>query len=173
MVPPKTNIVLMGFMGAGKTSVGRELATRLNRPFIDIDEEVERVRQKTIAGIFAEEGEAAFRGYERQLIRDAAMKEGCVIACGGGAILDDENVHALQQHGLLICLTASASVLFSRCRQSAVRPLLDAPADEAAFQQLWASRQPAYAAIPIQIDTTKMSIPAVVDYLLECKIVEA
>src|SRR5215470_5572891 len=99
-------IVLMGFMGTGKSEVGRRLAQRLGRAFVDTDQLVEERAGKRVAAIFADDGEPAFRGLERTAVADAAARAGAVIAVGGGAVLDPENVRVLRAAGVLVHLTA-------------------------------------------------------------------
>ena len=99
------NIILTGFMGTGKTSVGREVARRLGRPFIDMDAEIEARTGKSIPAIFAEEGEAHFRNLEAGLCRELSARRGLVIATGGGTLVNEENRRLMSSGGLVICLT--------------------------------------------------------------------
>jgi shikimate kinase len=107
-------IVLMGFMGTGKSEVGRRLAQRLGRAFVDTDQLVEERAGKRVAAIFADDGEAAFRTLERTAVADAAARGGAVIAVGGGAVLDAENVRRLREAGVLVHLTARPEAILQR-----------------------------------------------------------
>lgn len=122
-LPP--NITLVGFMGSGKTTVGRLLARRLGWRFVDTDEIVARAAGKPIPALFAEEGESGFRARETEAILGVAADAGQVIATGGGAVLREENVAALRASGLVVWLTARPEVVVARtARRAAERPLL-------------------------------------------------
>ncbi|MDX1600406.1 MAG: shikimate kinase, partial [Anaerolineales bacterium] len=120
--PP--NVVLFGPPGVGKTSIGRRLAARLDRPFVDVDERIEAEAGAEVAEIFREQGEAEFRRIEARICRELARRAGLVIACGGGALLDDEARNALQETGRVICLRASEEELLARVPEGRPRPLL-------------------------------------------------
>lgn len=131
------NIVLIGFMGTGKTAVGRRLAEALGREFLDTDAEIERCLGKPVARIFAEEGEPRFRHEEAALCRCLAKPRDLVIATGGGMVLNPENVKHLREGGVLIALTASPEEIFRRVTASGIppsgndRPAVVPPAAEA------------------------------------------
>jgi len=118
------NIVLIGFMGTGKTALGRRLAQRLGREFIDTDAEIERVTGKTVAQIFAQDGMTRFRSEETLLVRKLAGRKGLVISTGGGLVLNPENVLTLKENGVLIALTAAPEVIYQRVKSKIDRPLL-------------------------------------------------
>ncbi len=157
--------MLMGFMGTGKSEVGRRLAQRLGRAFVDTDEWIEERAGKRIAAIFNEEGEAAFRRLEREAVAVAAAanRGDAVIAVGGGAVLDPENVRRLREGGVLVHLTARPEVVLRRIGDGASRPLLrDDP--EAAVARLLAEREPAYAAAAdVVVDTSEHDAEQVVE----------
>ena len=110
----RDNVMITGFMGTGKTVVGREVAQRLGWPFVDMDAEIERRAGKPIARIFVEEGEATFRRMERELCHELAARQELVIATGGGALIPDENREILSANGLVVCLTCEVSELLHR-----------------------------------------------------------
>src|SRR5262245_20080100 len=110
------NIVLIGFMGSGKSTVGKILARKLNRPLWDIDQSIEERERKRIAEIFEKQGEAYFRKLEKNMILEAASHSGQVITTGGGAVVDPENMKALQNSGILVALSASAETIFQRVK---------------------------------------------------------
>ncbi|MHB8157378.1 MAG: shikimate kinase, partial [Desulfocucumaceae bacterium] len=118
------NIVLIGFMATGKTVVGRVLAQRLGRQFLDIDEEIERVTGKTISEIFSRHGMIRFRSEESLIISKLSQRESLVIATGGGAVLNPENVTALKKNGVLVLIKATPEIIFKRVKQGKTRPLL-------------------------------------------------
>jgi 3-dehydroquinate synthase len=144
------NLVLTGFMGAGKTTVGRALAHRLDRTFVDLDARIEAEAGKSIAAIFAEAGEAGFREREAAMIRQVAALSGQVIATGGGALLRPDNVRELVRHGTLINLQASMTSTQERLAGSTTRPLAK---DPEALAALAAGRRSVYAQVPWQVAT--------------------
>lgn len=144
----------MGFMGTGKSEVGRRLAQRLGRAFVDTDRLVEARAGKRIATIFAEDGEPAFRTLERAAVAEAAGRGGPVVAVGGGAVLDPENVRCLRAAGVLVYLTARPEIIMGRVGDGSNRPLLQGD-PRAAVARLLAERGPVYAAAAdITVDTS-------------------
>jgi shikimate kinase len=155
-------IVLMGFMGTGKSEVGRRLAKRLGRAFTDTDQLVEQGAERTVREIFATEGEPAFRALERAAVADAARRGG-VIAVGGGAVLDPVNVEVLRAAGVLVLLTAPPDVIRARVGDAATRPLL-AGRSETSLERLLGERQAAYgAAADLTVDTADRTVDEVVE----------
>lgn len=153
------NIVLAGFMGTGKSTVGKLLAEKINRPFIDTDEEIIRRAGKTIPEIFAQDGEQEFRQMERRVCRFFAGQRGFVISTGGGMLLDPSNREVMLASGLVICLTASPDTIASRVdAENSDRPLLKGD-----WRALLEKRRPAYDAIPCQIDTTNRTPEDIVE----------
>ena len=145
------NIVITGFMGTGKTTVAELVARKLKRPFVDMDVEIETRAGFSIAQIFRRRGEAAFREMERQLGHELALRHGLVIATGGGSLVDDDMRDMMNQHGLVICLTASKADIRARLGlQSEIeqRPLA------ADWERHYDARRGAYARIRHQISTT-------------------
>jgi shikimate kinase len=173
--PSPRHLVLVGMMGAGKTSVGQRCAQLLGRPFLDTDELVEANTRMGVADIFAEHGEARFRSLERDAVHDAcASPDPLVIACGGGAVLDADNRRELRDHGVVVWLQAPVEVLGARVAgpEGAARPLLggaDAPdAPTATLARLFARRAPVYeAAAEILVDTEGRSVDQVADVVVE------
>jgi shikimate kinase len=162
------NLILTGFMGTGKSSVGRLIAAWRDRPFLDFDTELEARFGRPVARIFAEEGEAVFRAAEADLCRTLPPAGGLVVATGGGAVVNPANRAALQACGILVCLTCRPDVLLARLQAAGLdkRPLLGADA-EAALRRLLSARAAAYAAIPWQVDTSDLAIAATARRVLE------
>ena len=150
------NLVLVGFMGTGKSAVGRRVAALAAAPFLEMDAELERRAGKSISRIFAEDGEPAFRDQEAQLAEEWGRKQGAVISCGGGVVLREANLRALQSNGLLVCLTARPEVILARTARAAKRPLLAGENPEQKIRDLLAARAPLYAKIPVQLDTSDL-----------------
>jgi shikimate kinase len=150
------HLVLVGMMGAGKTSVGRRCAAKLGRPFVDTDDLVETATGMPVAEIFETQGEDAFRALERAAVADVvASPEPLVIACGGGAVLDPDSRRLLRGSGLVVWLRASPEVLSERVgRQPGARPLLAHAPAAATLQRLAQLRADAYeAAAHTTVDT--------------------
>ncbi|MGC9467386.1 MAG: 3-dehydroquinate synthase [Anaerolineae bacterium] len=147
------NLVLTGFMGTGKTSVGRIVAERLGRPFVDMDAMIEERAGKSVARIFAEQGEATFRRMEAELCEALGRQQGLVIATGGGALVDPVNRATLARSSTLICLNAPVDEILDRVGEAGDRPLLSGANPRADAARLLSARRDAYAAIPWQVDT--------------------
>jgi len=152
------NLVLVGFMGTGKTVVGQKVAATLRVPFVDIDQEIERKYQRTIAEIFKAGGEAAFRKIEMSAIAEVALIDHAVIATGGGALLNSENARVLSKNGLLVCLRATVDTLVQRLGKDSSRPLLAGEPLKQKLENLLKERESVYAACPIQIPTDNQSV---------------
>jgi shikimate kinase len=162
-----TIVVLTGMMGSGKTSVGERLAVRLDATFVDTDVLVERAEGRSVAAIFARDGEAAFRAAEKRAIREALALPRAVVATGGGAIVDPENLATLRAAAPIVCLTARPDVLLARARAAGpTRPLLQDADPAARLAALLAARAPAYARADLTIDTSTRALDDVVAEVL-------
>lgn len=161
------NIVLIGFMGTGKSEVAKEISNRTGRPLVDIDSEIERNAGMNIPEIFESEGEEGFRKREAAECRKAAGRHGCVISCGGGAVLDGRNVALLSENGKLYWLKASPECIWERVSKIASkRPLLAGGGIER-VRKLLSVREPIYAkAADSFADTTKKSVAEIADEVL-------
>ncbi len=151
------NLVLIGFMGTGKSTLGRLCAARLGYTFQDSDRVIEARLGKPITEVFAEQGEQAFRQMERAVIKELAETPGLVIATGGGAILDAENVANLRAGGRVVLLTATPEALLQRVGDARSRPLLaDSPDPRVRIEALLADRAPHYErAAHHRVETTE------------------
>ena len=158
-----TNIVVTGFMGTGKTAVGREVARWLGRPFVDMDAEIEARAGKPIPRIFTEDGEAAFRRMEAALCEELSAQNGLVIATGGGALVDPTNRALMMGSGTVVCLTCDVDEILRRVSDNLHRPLLNVADPRAEIVRLLEARREAYAAIPWQIDTTGLPIEEIAE----------
>jgi len=110
------NVYLTGFMGTGKTTVGRILAKKLNREFIETDEVIELREGSKIVDIFAKKGEGHFRELEKSLLGELSLKEDLIVSCGGGLICGEENLILLKKSGIVFSLTASAQIIYQRTK---------------------------------------------------------
>ncbi|MCX8026728.1 MAG: shikimate kinase [Thermodesulfovibrionales bacterium] len=161
------NIVIIGFMGTGKTTVGKMLAQRLGFSFLDIDTEIEKTQNMTIKDIFANFGEERFREIETQTIRMIKDKSHLVIATGGGVVTKSENMNMLKENGIIVCLTASAESIFQRVRHKQDRPLLLTENPLETIKELLKKRQDLYKKADIHIDTTNLNPMEVVSAILD------
>jgi len=159
-------IVLTGFMGTGKTVVGRRLAERLALPFVDLDDAIEAAASMAIPEIFASEGESGFRRRERELIASVTNRGSCVVATGGGAVLDPENVRSLRTGAFLVCLVAEPAVILQRLGADARRPLLQSPDRLVRIRELLEQRGPAYAQADLSIETSGADVEEIVDQIV-------
>jgi shikimate kinase len=161
-------IFLVGMMGAGKTTVGRVLARRLARRFVDSDEEIEARCGVRIPVIFEIEGEAGFRARERAVIGELSAVEGIVLATGGGAVLSHENRRALSAHGTVIYLRANPADLYRRLKNDRNRPLLMTGDPLTRLQELYAERDPLYSEIAdIVVETGRQKVQLLAGRLLD------
>lgn len=164
-MPRGTTIWLVGMMGAGKSAVGRALARRLGRPFVDVDAEVEREARASVAEIFAREGETGFRARERAAIEKLAGRS-LVAALGGGAVAQPGMAERLAESGTLVYLRARVSTLLERVGEAGERPLLaglDAAGRERRLTELLAARAPYYEKAAVVIDTDGLGLEAVAE----------
>jgi shikimate kinase/3-dehydroquinate synthase len=162
-----TNIVITGFMGTGKSAVGREVARRLGWQFIDMDDVIASRAGKSIPRIFAEDGEPAFRQMEADLCRELSAQDGLVIATGGGALVNADSRAVMMRGGNVVCLSAAPEEILRRVGDDDDRPLLDVPDPRARVVELLEARRVAYQAIPWQIDTTGPSVKEVAEQVIE------
>ena len=164
------NIVLIGFMGTGKTSTGKTLATRLGFSFLDLDQAIEAEAGMTIPQIFEQFGEEGFRTREREAVRKAADRRNTVISTGGGVVKNEENMKALRAHGVVGCLTADVDTILARTAARGQRPVLAGRDDgdrRAAVEALMQERAPLYAVADYTVDTSEWSPLLVVDDIVK------
>ena len=138
------NLYLVGFMGTGKTTTGRAVAAKLGMVALDSDHEIERLTGKSVAQIFADDGETAFRDWERKFIETGHPDRGVVVACGGGLVVQPGMLRLLQTKGVVICLHASLATILERTAQSQTRPLLNVENPEERIRRLFAEREEIY-----------------------------
>jgi shikimate kinase len=144
MEPSDVNLYLVGFMGTGKSTVGRAAAARLGFQLIDSDHEIERAQGRTITEIFAQDGEPAFREMEKAFIEGGHPGERTVVSCGGGLVVQPGMLEALRSRGIVVCLHASLETVLARTSRSRNRPLLEVENPEERIRTLYAAREPVY-----------------------------
>ncbi|HEY5914171.1 MAG TPA: shikimate kinase [Verrucomicrobiae bacterium] len=147
------NLALIGFMGTGKSAVGRHVAHLLRFVYLDTDLVIEARAGKKIAEIFEQDGEPAFRTLERRVVQELAHRTKTVIATGGGLPAEDGNLASLKTHALVVCLWASPETIFARVRGHDHRPLLNHPDPEARIRELLALREPFYRQADVLVNT--------------------
>jgi shikimate kinase len=152
------NIALVGFMGTGKTSVGHTLASILHFRMVDTDDLIETRAGKRISAIFAQDGEARFREYEREVVQDLNKFRRSVISTGGGLVADPANMLSLKSHALVVCLWASPEAIWERVRHQGHRPLLQTADPQAKIRDLLAAREPFYRAADVLLNTEVRSV---------------
>lgn len=162
----KPNLYLVGFMGVGKSVIGRRVARELGYRFVDSDRVIEREQGKRIPAIFADSGEAHFRRLEREFIESGHPGEGCVVSCGGGLVVQEGMKERLRERGVVVCLFASVEAIIERTGRNKNRPLLDVPDPAAKIRALLKEREPIYMAAGPCITTDGRSIPEVVGHMI-------
>ena len=164
----KTSIALIGFMGTGKTVVGKALAEKLGREFVELDTLIEQKAGKPISEIFQQDGEVAFRELEIEVTKEVAGNKKQVIACGGGIVLNKINIDRLKKDSVIVYLTASPKVILKRVSgDRGERPLLQVTNPALTIQELLRFRKPFYEqAADIRIDTSRLDIGAVAEQVI-------
>ena len=153
-------------MAVGKSAIGRNLARKLRRRFVDLDRLLEKAEGLKVVEIFAQKGEAYFRQLEKRTLAAVLQTDSQVIATGGGVVMDDESLSLLREKALLIGLSASVDTLLARAGSSAKRPLLKGTNRRARVEELLRQREARYAQAHLTIDTTDLSIDQVVEKIL-------
>jgi shikimate kinase len=161
------NIILVGFMGTGKTAAGKALAERLGMRFVDMDDIIESREEMKISEIFEKKGEPYFRHAEKMVARDIAIQSGLVVAAGGGAVIDEDNVRNFKANGIMFCLVATPDKILERTRGHVHRPLLNVSDPKKKISELLAKRAQFYSRADYRIDTTDLSVNEVVDKIAE------
>ena len=160
------NIVLVGFMGTGKSAAGKLLAKKLNMDFVESDEMIEIREKMPIKDIFEKKGELYFRLAEKEVVKEASLRKNIVISAGGGAIVDEDNLKNLKNSGIIICLKASPETILKRTKDLKTRPLLNVPDPKKKIGELLKKREPYYNKADFSVDTDKLSIEQVAERIL-------
>ncbi|MBI5144134.1 MAG: shikimate kinase [Candidatus Omnitrophica bacterium] len=161
------NIILVGFMGSGKTTIATALANRLKMRYVSTDDLIEKKEKRTINEIFTKDGEEHFRDIESKVVREVSDMENVVIDAGGGVVLREKNMENLKSHGVVICLTADDETIMARTQKYKHRPLLNVEDPKLKIRDLLAKRAPFYAKANHTIDTGKLTINQVVERVIE------
>ncbi len=158
--------VLVGFMGAGKSSVGKIVAVRLAAEFVDVDERIEEAAGKSIGEIFASCGEETFREMERAAVRDAVSAPGRVVAAGGGAFVDESNRRALKAYAPVFFLEVSVESVLERLSGDLSRPLFPGAMEAGRLRELMEKRRPAYEEADYRVSTDRRTVREIADRIL-------
>jgi len=157
------NIVLVGFMGTGKTVIAKRLARDLDKTYVSIDELIELREKRAINDIFRDNGEPYFRSVEKEVVKEVGQKTDQVVDTGGGVVLDDENMDNLKKNGIVVCLWADPKSIYERTKKHAHRPLLNVDDPEGRIKELLDLRKPFYEKAPHHVDTTGEDIDLVIE----------
>ena len=160
------NLYLVGFTGTGKSTVGWSVAQALDHTFLDSDHEIERISGRTIAQIFAEDGEPAFRALERKYILEQHPAQGCVVACGGGLVVPEGMLDLLHARGVVLCLHANLETVIERTARSVHRPLVSGEDREKKVRELYARREAIYRRAGTMILTDQRSLRDITAHVL-------
>ncbi len=167
------NIVLLGFMGTGKTVVGKLLAKKLGMRYIDIDTEIEKEEKLTISRIFSRLGEGHFRSLEKKKVSEISQGENQIISAGGGVVLNLENIRNLERDGVLFCLEARPDIIFERTCRHSHRPLLETADPQKAIEALLRKRKEYYQKVKNRIDTSDLTPEEVAEKVINIYEVES
>jgi len=167
------NLYLVGFTGTGKSTVGRSVAQQLDFGFMDSDYDIERSYGRSIAQIFADEGEPVFRALERKFIEEQHPTHGCVVACGGGLVVPDGMLELLHSRGVVLCLHANLETVIERTARSVHRPLVSGENREAKVRELYARREEIYRRAGTMILTDQRPIRDITAHVLRVYLREA
>jgi len=157
-----TNIAIVGFMGTGKSVVALALAEKLHKSYVSTDDLIVMKENKSVHDIFKEKGEPYFRKVESEMVQKASLMENVVIDCGGGVVIQEENVQTLKKRGPVVCLSASPSVIYERVKGHRHRPLLNVADPQSAIHHLLKEREPFYARADFNVDTSDLNVESVV-----------
>ncbi|MGN6554541.1 MAG: shikimate kinase [Verrucomicrobiota bacterium] len=160
------NIALIGFMGTGKSSVGQLVASHLHLTFLDTDQTIEARAGKSITEIFAQQGEAAFRAQERELVEELTLLRKTVISTGGGLPTNQVNLSSLKTHALIVWLWASPEKIWERVRHQTHRPLLQDPDPLAKIRTMLIAREPYYRQADVLVNTDLRSAKEVAQHVI-------
>ncbi|MFH1505309.1 MAG: shikimate kinase [Candidatus Omnitrophota bacterium] len=156
------NVYIVGFMGTGKTVVGKLLAQRFSKEFVEMDQMIEAKEGMSIVDIFAEKGESYFRRLETEVLKEISLKQGSIVSCGGGLVCNEENLTLLKKAGVVFCLKASSATIYQRIKKHGHRPLLNVEDPLKKIEELLAKRACYYNKADYSIDTEGIEPPEVV-----------
>ena len=160
------NLYIVGFMGSGKTAVAKKISETTNLKYVEIDELIEKKEGRSINDIFKNSGEDYFRKTEKEAIREIGLDDNQVVSCGGGVVIDKENIRLMKDSGLLICLKAEPEVIYQRIKDQKHRPLLNVDNPQLEIEELLKKRKPFYEKADYVIETGKLSVKQVAEEVI-------
>jgi shikimate kinase len=160
------NLYLVGFMGTGKSTVGRQVARQMGYEFLDSDHEIERLQGRPVAQIFAEQGEAQFRAMERAFIEHGHPDKKCIVSCGGGLVVPPGMLDLLHRRGVVICMHAPIETILKRTLHATHRPLLQVENPEQRLRELYAQREEVYRRAGTMVLTDKRPLREIATHVL-------
>ena len=166
MTSAAINLYLVGFMGTGKSTVGRQVAKQIDFRFLDSDQEIERLQGKPVSAIFAEHGEARFRELEREFIERGHPAEGCVVACGGGLVVPPGMLELVRSRGIVMCMHAPIETIIQRIMHTTHRPLLAVEDPAKRLRELYAQREELYRKTGTMVLTDSRPLREIVAHVL-------
>ena len=155
------NLYLVGFMGSGKTAVAKEVAETTNLKYIEMDEFIEKKENRSINNIFEDSGEDYFRKVEKEVLKEISLDDNQIVSCGGGVVIDEDNINLMKKTGILICLQAKPEVIYQRVKNQKHRPLLNVNDPQVKIMELLKARTPYYEKANYIIETDDLSIKQV------------
>ena len=161
------NIVLTGFMGTGKSKIGKRLAKKLGMSYLDTDELIEEREKDSISAIFKKKGEKYFRRLETKVVKEVALLDNFVISTGGGVVLREGNIRLLKKNAFIVCLFASPEIILKRTKGDDNRPLLGVSNQKKRIEELLALRKPYYEKADFSVDTSASDSEGVVEEIIE------
>ena len=161
------NIVLTGFMGTGKSKIGRRLAKKLRMSYLDTDELIEEREKDSISAIFKKRGEEYFRRLETKVVKEVALLDNYVISTGGGVVLREGNIRVLKKNAFIVCLFASPEVILKRTKGDEKRPLLKGDDRKERIEELIAIRKSYYEKADFSVDTSTLDSKKVVEEIVK------
>ncbi len=173
MIASDANLYLVGFMGTGKSTVGRQVAKQLGFRFLDSDHEIERLQGKPVSRIFAEDGEPRFRELEREFVVSGHPAGRCVIACGGGLVVAPGMLELLRSRGVVICMHAPIETILKRTMHTNHRPLLQVDDREQRLRELYAQREAIYRRTGTMVLTDSRPLREIAGHVLRVYRVES
>lgn len=160
------NLYLVGFMGTGKSTVGRQVARQVGFDFLDSDHEIERKEGRPVSQIFAEQGEVAFRAMERAFIEQGHPARRCVVSCGGGLVVPPGMLELLRARGVIICMHAPIETILQRTMHATHRPLLQVDDREQRLRELYSQREALYRRTGTMVLTDKRPLREIVAHVM-------
>ena len=173
MAPADTNLYLVGFMGTGKSTVGRILARQIGFQFLDSDHEIERAQGRPVSKIFAEDGEVKFREMEKEFIERGHPANGCIVACGGGLVVPEGMLELLRARGVVICMHAPIETIIERTMHTTHRPLFQVENREQRVRELFAAREEIYRRTGTMVLTDRRPMKEIAAHVLRVYRLEA